>query len=82
MNDTVAHAILVPPTRRGGAWTWVVPACPLCGGRHIHGAGMTREDAHELLGHRCAHCVGRSTLNGYVLVEARERETARSGDAP
>ena len=78
----IAHAVLVPPTRRGDAWTWVVPRCPLCAGRHVHGAGMTQEHARELLGHRCAHCVSRSPLDGYVLVEAREHEAVQSDDAP
>ena len=77
----IAYAVLVPPTRRGDAWTWVVPQCPLCAGRHVHGAGMTQERARELLGHRCAHCVGRSPVDGYVLVEAREHEAVQSDDA-
>ena len=78
----IAYAVLVPPTRRGDAWTWVVPRCPHCAGRHVHGAGMTQERARELLGHRCAHCVSRSPLDGYVLVEAREHEAVQSDDAP
>lgn len=82
VDDPIAYAVLVPPSRRGGPWTWVVPRCPLCAGRHVHGAGMTQEGARELLGHRCAHCVGRSPLDGYVLVEASEHEAVQSDDAP
>jgi hypothetical protein len=74
MNDPIAHAILVPPRRRGDPWTWVVPRCPLCADRHVHGAGMTGEGAREFLGHRIAHCVGRVPLDGYVLVETPSQE--------
>jgi hypothetical protein len=70
MNQPVAQAVLVPPRRQGDPWTWVVPRCPLCAGRHVHGAGMTQQGARGLLGHRTAHCVGRMPLDGYVLVES------------
>jgi hypothetical protein len=39
--------------------TWVVDACPWCGGQHRHGAGP---------GHRIAPCGGDNP--GYVLGEA------------
>jgi hypothetical protein len=64
----IARAVLVPPAGRGDPWTWVVAHCPLCTGRHIHGAG-DGTNPRALLGHRVAHCVERVSLNGYVLVE-------------
>lgn len=74
----IAHAILVPPARRGDPWTWVVAQCPLCAARHVHGAGYG-PDPHALLGHRVAHCIERVTLDGYVLVEAVPAEHAAAG---
>lgn len=69
MINPIAHAVLVPPARRGDPWTWVVARCPLCGDRHVHGAG-DGADPRALLGHRVPHCVERVPLDGYVLVEA------------
>ena len=69
MTYPIAPAILVPPARRGDPWTWVVTRCPLCAGRHVHGAG-DGADPRAFLGHRVAHCVERVPLDGYVLVEA------------
>ena len=43
---------------------------------------MTQEGARELLGHRCAHCIDRCALDGYVLVEAHEGEAVQPDHAP
>lgn len=77
MNYPIAHAVLAPPARRGDPWTWVVPRCPLCAARHIHGAGAGA-DPRDFLGHRVPHCVERISLSldGYVLVEAVPEEHA------
>ncbi len=77
MKQPIARAVLIPPRRPGDPWTWVVPRCPLCAGRHVHGAGMTREGARDLLGHRVAHCVEHVPLDGYVLVEAEGARGSR-----
>lgn len=40
---------------RGDAWNLVVPKCPYCSARHVHGAPdglQTREERH------LSHCVG------------------------
>lgn len=52
-----------------GVWRLIVPACPICGKRHLHGGGTG--DAPEL-GHRLAHCAGGQQGGGYVLVLAEE----------
>ncbi len=52
---------------------WVVPDCPICGKRHVHGAGGGAPDPREYLGHRVAHCLPRDKkiqADGYFLVEA------------
>ena len=36
---------------------WVLAKCPICGSRHIHGAGGIGEgNPAEFLGHRVPHC--------------------------
>ena len=45
---------------------WIVDACPFCGGRHVHGAGVPESDSLAYLGHRAADC-GRG---GYSLTLA------------
>ena len=50
---------------------WIVPECPLCGQRHVHGAGWPESDPRAFLGHRGAHCADPAVRgNGYVLAEA------------
>ena len=57
------------------SWSWVIEDCPLCGRRHVHGAGAPGGDPRRLLGHRVAHCGG---MGGYVLV-AHTRELPSGG---
>lgn len=53
--ETIAYAYL-----RNNQW--IIPACPLCGRQHAHGAP---EGIHDQGGHRAAHC---GTLSaGYVI---------------
>ena len=40
-----------------GQFFWTVGRCPHCGKRHTHGGGSTKENPHDMLGHRSAHCV-------------------------
>ena len=49
---TEAPAILAPPRRRNRPWLWIIPNCPYCGSRHVHGAGRDG----NLAGTRTAHC--------------------------
>ena len=35
--------------------TIIVPSCPYCGGRHVHGAGGAKRDSYDF-GTRVAHC--------------------------
>lgn len=64
----IAPAVLVPPTekRLGPAFSWVIPVCPICGGRHIHGAGIDPDKVDCFLGHRVSHCSPRNQ-RGYIL---------------
>lgn len=49
--------------RANKQWTVIVPVCPLCGKRHVHGGG---DGETPILGDRANHCVdGRG---GYQLV--------------
>ena len=65
---------------RGRAnWLWQVRRCPCCGNKHQHGGGYLTGDPRALLGHRVAHCAGRSPAvlaRGYELVEHVERGVA------
>lgn len=58
-------------------FTWTVPACPICGARHLHGGGSIRggESPTSHLGHRAGHC--RQVQRGYLLVDSRPAATAR-----
>jgi hypothetical protein len=62
-NSPVAPCV-VTWSVRGRFWSAAVPRCPLCGGKHGHGAGDGEEPD---LGHRNAHCVTDS--GSYELVE-------------
>jgi hypothetical protein len=69
-----APAILV---RSRGGYLWQVPRCPRCGRKHQHGGGYLTGDPRTLLGHRVAHCTGRSPHEvgrGYELVELVQQE--------
>ncbi|BBO76919.1 hypothetical protein DSCW_43360 [Desulfosarcina widdelii] len=46
---------------------WIVPRCPWCGKRHVHGAGRIEDNPLDYLGHRTAHCHDGS-FHDYVLV--------------
>lgn len=49
---------------------WVIPQCPWCGKRHIHGAGRLQDNPHDFLGHRISHCINRlDVVRSYELVE-------------
>jgi len=61
MTAQVIRGAVLPPSRRGDPYT-VEVACPYCGARHTHGAGLDG----LLLGSRQAHC-GRG---GYFIVAA------------
>jgi hypothetical protein len=56
---------------------WVLHKCPICGDRHIHGAGEIGEgNPCRYLGHRNPHCQPFFASSGYNLVwdpEDRER---------
>lgn len=52
-----------------GNWLWVVPCCPVCQGRHVHGGGAITDDPRALLGHRIAHCPAEFTTRGYWLTD-------------
>lgn len=41
---------------------WIIPACPLCGCQHVHGAP---EGIHDKGGHRVAHCA--PLAGGYFI---------------
>src|ERR1044071_8078779 len=60
-----------PPGR--GYW-WIVPKCPLCGDRHVHGGGNGDKDPRRFLSHRVGHCLTRTleSERGYILVELDE----------
>ena len=49
--------------RRG----WVIPHCPFCAKRHIHGAGGADDDPREFLGGRVPHCATRTDRRGAVI---------------
>ncbi len=72
MDTTYPQApAILRPSR--GCYLWLVPRCPLCGKQHQHGGGQLTGDPRGLLGHRVAHCTGRSpyaVARGYELVEA------------
>lgn len=68
-NETIAEAVL---TKGRDCWLWVVPTCPLCGGKHTHGGGSYQDDPREMLGHRIAHC---GTGGDYHLVERSNGQT-------
>ncbi len=60
---------LATPKQVHDGWLWIVAKCPLCGRRHVHGAGDG--DMPGLLGHRVSHCSAHAGgPNGYYLVEA------------
>ena len=62
----IATAKWVEPPRRAldGFWRLVVPRCPFCGGKHLHGGG---NGVVPHVGHRVADCT-RGT--GYYLTLA------------
>ncbi len=70
----VAFAVLI--CYRDGCFSWRVEKCPVCGGKHTHGAGVGREDPRHFLGHRAGHCF--VSNHGYVLVEADPEGTRRA----
>jgi hypothetical protein len=54
---------------------WVIPACPLCGSTHYHGAGRPGDDRTRFLGHRVAHCLvdrGNYTLSNDKALHGTE----------
>jgi hypothetical protein len=53
---------------------WLVPNCPACGKRHVHGGGTLRDDPRGVLSHRAAHCY---QSGGYILVDSDPTRTAR-----
>jgi hypothetical protein len=52
----IALCVIEPATRPGEANHLIIPACPLCGGRHTHGGGAYGTNPRYLLGPRVAHC--------------------------
>lgn len=65
-----APARLIPPDRPGECYLWEVIACPYCGLRHIHGAGLDPK-TDPMLGHRAQHCLESfDDMTGYNLVRA------------
>ena len=78
MDGTYPQALAVL-SRGRACYSWVVPRCPLCGRKHAHGGGDLAGDPRALLGHRVAHCTGRSpheVARGYELVERVEQEAS------
>lgn len=53
-NTTPIVRGFVTPAR-GGAWLLVVPRCPFCRGRHVHGAPAGPATVE---GRRLSHCAG------------------------
>lgn len=53
-------------------FTWVVSQCPICGKRHIHGAGDDEGKVEENLGHRVTDCdrmkISKTAPTSYFLV--------------
>jgi hypothetical protein len=40
----------------------------------LHGAGRPGDDPRRFLGHRVAHCFGRSPAGGYILAELDSKQ--------
>lgn len=77
MNNHIAPAILERTSTR---FLWIIPVCPQCGRRHIHGGGPLGGNPRDLLGSRSAHCL-ESTGASYDLVEVGGRLADRLGFA-
>jgi hypothetical protein len=69
MGDEIPMAEVHLKKCSDGVQLWVIAECPLCGNRHIHGAGPVGEDPQRYLGHRVGHCLSRDVGRGCVLVE-------------
>lgn len=54
MQSVYAFASL---SKGRGAWLWVIPHCPLCKAKHLHGGGSLGEDPRSYLTHRVPHCI-------------------------
>jgi hypothetical protein len=61
--DVVLQRGIVKPNSAPRADYWIVPKCPLCSGRHMHGIDPDREPA-DSLGERGARC---SQTKSYIL---------------
>ena len=55
---------------RGYGWAWVIPVCPYCGRKHLHGGGPFDGNPRDFLGARMSHC--RNKRYEYILVEKGE----------
>lgn len=73
MNTIIAPAIL---ERSSVRLLWIIPICPRCAQRHIHGGGTLDGNPRALLGHRVAHCLDSDGIS-YELVEVGGRNADR-----
>ena len=48
-------------------WLWVIPHCPLCGKKHVHGGGGFDDDPRRYLDHRIPHCLKKPEGVDYEL---------------
>lgn len=79
-----AAAVLV--TRDRGRWLgWLIPECPFCGLRHLHGArGYSGEEGpRDFLGMRAAHCIfpPLAEIRAYCLFDLVPERTDRIFEA-
>ncbi len=53
--------------RGGGCWLLVIPRCPFCSARHVHGAGSLAGDPKPYFSSRVPHCADPAFAELYVL---------------
>lgn len=76
-TDELSFILKVRLQPGDGGSLWYGEECPLCGGEHWHGAGLTGMNPRRWLSHRCGHCPG-DRMGGYILVEAPKPRSVAS----
>lgn len=72
-SEDAIPVVLVTVERRRQVNLFHLTACPYCGRRHVHGAGLPTEDPRDFQGHRVSHCSTKvSGDRGYILRIADE----------
>jgi len=69
-NDVIAKCYLYKNGKENQLW--IVPCCPFCSKKHIHGAGSYKDDPKKFLSYRNAHCIT-DKLRSYLLVEDKRK---------